>query len=399
MDLRLDSTHLELRDAVRAFLRERWQEGSTDDEIKVFRAAAVERGYVYRSIPREFGGAGCEPDPVAEDVIQTEFTAVGAPLGIVGEGPDMLAPTLLHHGTDEQRREFIAATLSGDIAWCQGYSEPGAGSDLASLTTRGELDGDEWVITGQKIWTSSAHIADWMFALVRTEPDQPRHRGISYLLIPMNQPGVEVRPLKQITGGDEFNEVFLDEARTHVRYTVGERGAGWGISRTTLTHERALIGNPRKVLLQFANLVELARRVERGGRPAIESTDVRRRLADIEGYLLSQKYTRYRILSAAGQGNEQSVEVPMMVSKLHTNEIGKKIVRLAYDLLGADQSLETPDPALVLFGPGTAPGDWSAKYLFSHASALGGGAPNIQRNVIGERALGLPRDVRGSRKR
>ncbi|MDG2304439.1 MAG: acyl-CoA dehydrogenase family protein [Candidatus Binatia bacterium] len=398
MDLRLDATHLELRDSVRAFLREQWREGSSPEKTTAFRAAAVDRGYVYRSIPREFGGAGREPDPVAEDVIQTEFAAAGAPLGLVGEGPDMLAPTLLHHGTDEQRREFIAATLSGDITWCQGYSEPGAGSDLASLTSRAELDGDEWVITGQKIWTSSAHIADWMFALIRTEPDQPRHRGISYLLIPMDQPGVEVRPLKQITGGDEFNQVFLDEARTHVRYTVGERGAGWGISRTTLAHERALIGNPRKALQQFQDLLELARRVDRGGRPAIESADVRQRLLDIEGYLLSQKYTRYRILSAANTNDEQSVEVPMLVSKLHTTEIGKKIVRLAYDLLGADESLRTPDPQFALFGGADRPGGWSAKYLFSHGSALGGGAPNIQRNVIGERALGLPRDIRGSRK-
>ncbi|MFP6664635.1 MAG: acyl-CoA dehydrogenase family protein [Deltaproteobacteria bacterium] len=398
MDLRLDGAALRFQEGLRTFLASHWRgpdaDGISPDDPTAFFAAATRQGYLYRHIPKCWGGAGAAPDPLLDDIIDREFDAVGAPTGLRGEGPDMLVPTLLERGTEEQRSEFIAPTLRGEITWCQGYSEPDAGSDLASLRCRAVLEGDEWVVTGQKIWTSSAHHADWMFGLFRTEPEKPRHAGISYLLIPMKQPGIEVRPLKQMTGSDEFNEVFLDGARTHIRYTVGQRGEGWAVSRATLAHERALIGNPRKVQRQFEDLVELARRSHRGGRAAIKDPGIRRRLVEIEGYLLSQRYTRLRLLSAAVSGEEAKVAMPMLMSKLHTNDIGKMIVQLALDLTDAEEGLHTPDPSRAILGAADIPGAWTAKYMFSHGSALGGGAPNIQRNLIGERALGLPRDPR-----
>jgi alkylation response protein AidB-like acyl-CoA dehydrogenase len=397
MDLRLDEQYTRFRDELLAFLRESWSSSGerSEAEIAAFRAASLERGYIYRYIPREYGGAGQDVDPLEDEIIAREFGAVAAPLGIHGTGPDMLVPTLLAHGSEELRREFIPRTLSGEITWCQGYSEPGAGSDLASLSSRAELDGDEWVIHGHKVWTSDGAMADWMFGLFRTEPEQKRHAGISYLLVPMHQPGLEARPLRQITGDTEFSEVFFEGARTHVRYTIGGRGKGWSISQTTLGHERALIGNPRKSEGLFADLVELARSVERGGRPAIEDPGIRRRLVEIEGYLASQRYTHYRQLTAIHRGRDADVALPMLMSKLHTTELGKMIVKLGMDLIGAEESLCVPDVTRAVFGSANAPGGWMMKYLFSHGSALGGGAPNIQRNIIGERGLGLPRDLRG----
>jgi alkylation response protein AidB-like acyl-CoA dehydrogenase len=397
MDLELGETYTRFRDEVRRFLEESWSgpDGLTEEAARTFREAGIERGYIYRYFPKRYGGAEQPPDSMKDDIIQSEYARVDAPLGIMGTGPDMLIPTLLKHGTEELREEFIAKTLTGEITWCQGYSEPGAGSDLAALSSRAELEGDTWVINGHKIWTSDGLNADWMFGLFRTEPDKPRSRGITYLLIPIDQPGVDVRPLKQMTGDTEFCEVYFDDARTHERYTIGGRGGGWKISQTTLEHERGLIGNPRKSRRQFDDLVELARTIRRNGRAAIEDPGIRRRMVEIEGYLLSQVYTHYRQLSATSQGRDKEVALPMLLSKLHTNQISDMIVRLGLDLADAEESLRSPDVTKVILGPANVPGGWMAKYLFAHGSALGGGAPNIQRNLIGERGLGLPRDLRG----
>ncbi len=403
MDLTHGEQHERFRLEVRAFLAEHWtaarggQGVPTPEHEARFRRLAVERAYIYRHVPRRYGGAEQPFDPVVEDVLRDEFNAAGAPMGISGGGPGMLVPTLLERGTEAQREEFIDATLHGDIRWCQGYSEPGSGSDLASLSSRAELDGDEWVITGHKIWTSSAHVADWMFGLFRTEPDEPRHGGITYLLVPMRQPGIEVRPLRQLTGDADFNEVFLDGARTPVRYQVGERGEGWQVSRTTLKYERNMLGDPRQLQNVLDDLVELARRTRIEGRPAIESAQIRQRLAELEGYVAAQRWSANRQLTAVARGAPESAQAVTLMSKLYGTELSKRLAELGYDLLAADEALLQPPVEGLgrrLPRDPRRPGAWTLQYLMSHAGAIAAGSSNIQRNIIGERVLGMPRDLR-----
>jgi len=405
VNLAFSPEHEKFREEVRGFLREHWPERDPEAPLAsreteaAFRRKAVERGYVYRHVPRRYGGSEQPADPIRADIIRAEFFVAGAPLGIPGGGPGMLVPTLLECGSEEQRGEFIDATLHGRIRWCQGYSEPGSGSDLASLVSRAELDGDQWVIQGHKIWTSSAHVADWMFGLFRTEPGAERHAGITYLLIPMRQPGIEVRPLKQLTGAADFNEVFLDGARTHVRYTVGRRGEGWKVSRTTLKHERNMMGDPQALQNSFAELVMLARRARLDGTRPIDDPGIRRRLAELEGFVLAQKYTGYRQLTAQARGEEGPVFLPTLMNKLYTSELGKRIAELGHELLDAEASLASPDleaferrmPRSPNRGDGRG---WTFAFLSSHAGAIAAGSSNIQRNIIGERGLGLPRDLR-----
>ncbi len=388
MDLELGPHHARLREDVRTFLDQHWP---ADDE-KAFRRHAIDRGLIYRHVPREYGGSEQPTDPIADDIIEQEFTARRAPLGIVGEGPDMIVPTLLSQGTEEQRREFIAPTLLGDIIWCQGYSEPSAGSDLASLKSRAELDGDEWVIHGHKVWNTGARNAHWMFGLFRTEPEIPRHGGLTFLLIPMDQPGIEVQPIKAMTGHQEFNEVFLEGARTPVRYTVGGRGNGWAVSRSLLVHERNLMGFRSQQL--FNNIVDRARDTTIDGGPALEDGALRRTLVDLEADLLAARYSRYRALSNAERGNDPNAALAGVVKKLHATGLVKRLVQVGIDLAGADEALRDPGDATVDLGRANEPGGWALNYMYTHAVAIGGGAPNIQRNIIGERGLGLPRDLR-----
>src|SRR5579862_6521703 len=262
MDLSYSEQYEEFRREVRDFLRANWTDEDiksapppdgramlmgaiirTDERATAFRIKACERGYLYRHVPKRYGGGEQPPDPLKATIIAEEFRRAQAPSEIVGQGPSMLVPTLVEHGTEEQKQQFIRDTLLGKIAWCQGYSEPGSGSDLASLRTRGVLEGDYWVVNGQKIWTSNADTSEWMFCLVRTEPEAPKHDGISYLLIDMTTPGITVRPLQQMTGDADFNEVFLDNVRVPAKNIVGTRGQGWVVSRSTLKHERAMIGS------------------------------------------------------------------------------------------------------------------------------------------------------------
>jgi alkylation response protein AidB-like acyl-CoA dehydrogenase len=303
-----------------------------------------------------------------------------------GAGVSLLVPTLLEWGTDWQKDKFIAPTLTGDMIWCQGYSEPNAGSDLASLRTRAELVADEWVITGQKIWTSYAFKADYMFILVRTEPQAPKHQGISYLLLNMRQPGITVRPLKQITGKSDFCEVFLDGAKTAADWIVGKRGEGWKISKTTLRHERASNRGLDFQEARFKDLIRLAKETQRDGRPAIEDPELRQRLAALEGSLASMRYSAYRQFSM-DVGGEDAGLFPLM-RKLYSSNIAAEMVRIARDLLG-DDLLIMPE-----HDDENAPGrsKWVHTYFTSLIMAIAGGASNIQRNIIAERGLGLPRD-------
>ncbi|MDP6978552.1 MAG: acyl-CoA dehydrogenase family protein, partial [Myxococcota bacterium] len=290
MDLELSAEHRAFRDELRVFL-EGWPLTGAEAELpmeeqeQLFRERGIEAGYVYRGIPKEYGGSGQPQDELKDAIVVDEYARTGAPGNRIDQGPGLLAPTLIEFGTEEQKRQFVPAMLRGEQRWCQGYSEPGSGSDLASLKSTAVLDGDEWVINGQKIWTSNAQDAHYIFGLFRTEPDAKKHAGISYLLVNLDQPGIEVRPLKQMSGGLDFNEVFFTDARTPADHIVGERGQGWAVSRATLVHERNLIGNPNMAREHFESAIELARNTTRDGRPAIEDPVIRNRLAEIEGYL------------------------------------------------------------------------------------------------------------------
>ena len=204
----------------------------------------IDHGYFARSVPKEYGGFGGEPDIIKSRIIAAEFSKAKVPFGMGGQGIDMLVPTLLELGTEEQKQKYIKPTLQGEMIWCQGYSEPNAGSDLASLQTKGELIDDTWVINGQKIWTSTAQYADMMFCLVRTEANAPKHAGISYLLIPMDTPGIEIRPLVDMTLKAGFNEVFFTDVKIPASNIVGKRGEGWAVANATLGHERGSLANP-----------------------------------------------------------------------------------------------------------------------------------------------------------
>src|SRR5262252_2395074 len=304
----------------------------TDERATAFRLKAIERGYLYRHIPKRYGGGEQPADPLKATIIAEEFRRHDAPFEIMGQGPSMLAPTLIEKGTEAQKQRFVRDTLLGRIKWCQGYSEPGAGSDLASLRTKGELEGDHWVVNGQKIWTSNASEADWMFALVRTEPDAPKHDGITYMLIDMKTPGIDVRPLRQMTGEADFNEVFFENVRVPKDSIVGERGQGWYVSRATLKHERALIGNATFARRTFDGIVMMAQAVEIRGKRAMKHPLIRDRLAQLEARLLASEYTGYRLLTMQARGEDQGLTG--MVMKLFTTQLSYDIGKTAMDVLG-----------------------------------------------------------------
>jgi alkylation response protein AidB-like acyl-CoA dehydrogenase len=409
MDLSYSAEYEAFRKEVQAFLRKNWTEDDkknapppdqraammgasirTDDCATRFRVKAIERGYLYRHVPRQWGGGEQPPDPLKATIIHEEFRRAEAPGELLGQGPSMLVPTLVEHGTAEQKEKFVRDTLLGKLTWCQGYSEPGSGSDLASLRTKAELDGDFWVVNGQKIWTSNADTADWMFCLVRTEPDAAKHDGISYLLIDMKTPGLDVRPLRQMTGDADFNEVFFDNVRVPAKNLVGKRGEGWRVSRSTLKHERAMIGSSLLTRRTLDGITMVAQFTNRRGQPAIKDPILRDRLVDLESRVLASEYHGYRLLTMQARGEEPGIAG--LVTKLYGTTLSYDISRLAMDTLG-DRGLLAP-------GEETAPGMgmFVNAYMWSLGVLIAGGTANIQRNVIGERGLGLPRDAAASRK-
>jgi len=400
MDLSLTPEYEAYRDEVRAFIRKEWKGTKGLDREqrrhaeRDFRLKAIAAGYLYRGVPKKYGGAEQAPDPIRGNIIREEFRAARAPHEIANPSVQMLVPTLLEHGSEWQKEKFITATIMGDIQWAQGYSEPGAGSDLASLRTKGELIDGHWVINGQKIWTTLAHHSQFMYALVRTEPEAPKHAGISYILLDMKAPGITIRPLKQATGASEFCEVFFDNVKTPADWIVGERGKGWTtVSRSTLKHERNMIGGTTRLDATFSSLVGLAGRVTIAGKPAIKDPVIRERLATIHGYIESMRYSTLRQMSMELRGQEGGMFGTM--TKLAGTEVNAAIAKLARDLIGDDLLLEPPvEGGLVKSGDATGrrgEEQWVAQFLTSLAMSIAGGSSNIQRNIIAERGLGLPR--------
>ncbi|MEQ9586669.1 MAG: acyl-CoA dehydrogenase family protein [Parvibaculaceae bacterium] len=391
MDLELGEAYEKFRNEVQGFLTDHWPlETSTGDaerDAQTFRKSAAAAGFLYRGFPTEYGGGGTERpvDSFMKQILREEFTKVGAPYEIQSIGVAMFAPTLLHWGSESQKRRFLPGTLSGEIKWCQGYSEPGAGSDLASLRTRGEIVGKDWVISGQKIWTSGAHEADYMFILVRTDPDAPKHSGISYLLVDMKSPGITVRPLRQVHGYAGFNEVFLDNVRTPADWMLGDTGEGWKVSRTTLRFERAFINSPDMMDDLVRKLKADAHRILRHGRPLMEDPVFREKLSIVEEYSLGHRYSVHRQNAMDAAGEDPGIST--LCNKLTGTElVGMRIAELWQDVVG--------DEGALMPGPDTTYDDVDAVYwiLRSIGSSIAGGTSNIQRSIIAQRGLGLPRD-------
>jgi alkylation response protein AidB-like acyl-CoA dehydrogenase len=289
-------------------------------------------------------------------------------VGHIGEG--LLGPTLIAHGTAAQRARFLPPIARGEELWCQGYSEPDAGSDLANVATRATLDGDDWVVTGQKVWTSLAHVADWCFVLARTEPGSTRHRGLSYLLVPMRQPGVQVRPIRQLTGGSEFNEVFFDGARTPASNVVGGAGNGWRVAMATLAAERgvATLGQQVGFRRDLARIIATARANGATGDPLLRDRLTRA--------WMGLELLRLNALRALAGGDTASL------TKLSWSHWHRDLGELAMDVEGA---------AALLTGAKYDLGDAQRLYLFSRADTIYAGSSEIQRTIIAQRTLGLPR--------
>jgi alkylation response protein AidB-like acyl-CoA dehydrogenase len=358
-----------------------------------WREVLYRRGLLAVAWPTEYGGRGLSK--LHHVVLVEELTRAGVPFGTYprdGTTLKMLGNTLLQCGTEEQKREFIPGLLSGQIRFCQGYSEPSSGSDLASVRTRAVRDGDEWVIDGQKIWTSGADECNWIFVLCRTDPDAPKHRGLSFILVPMDQAGVEVRPIRHMAGGSEFCEVFFTGARTRADLVVGEVNDGWSVSRTLLGFERGdeAATNPLLFRAEFDRLVELARRTGRFDDPVI-----RQRLGRCYARVEVMRYLGYRILTEVLDG--APIGAAASVSKLYWSEYHRELTELALDIEGLDglaPSGKGPNRPFRSDDPGADPMSsevWWQVSLNARAGTIYAGTSEVQRNIIAEQVLGLPR--------
>ncbi|XOV85384.1 MAG: acyl-CoA dehydrogenase family protein [bacterium] len=393
MDLTYGSEYEDFRADVRAFCEEnsfvdpdKGMPGVTSRPSlarRDWQAKLIEHGYAARTIPRDYGGFGAEPDIIQSRIIAEEFIRAGLPPGMANQGISMLVPTLLEVGTPDQKEKYIEPTILGEMIWCQGYSEPGAGSDLASLKTKAEVDGDQWVINGQKIWTSSAHVADMCFILVRTEPDAPKHRGISYLLMPMDADGIEVRPLVTMTGDATFNEVFLTDVRIPVDNIVAGRGEGWRVANVTLKYERGMLGNPGQGQSAIKALEDLLVSETLDGQSAIQNDAYRDRFVQLQARTLANKYHGMRLLSKSI--NKEAPGVEELLVKLSATELSHDIFSLGVDVLGEFGVLYDESPH-------QHERDWQKSFMSSFVGIIGGGSANIQKNIISERGLGMPRE-------
>jgi alkylation response protein AidB-like acyl-CoA dehydrogenase len=332
-------------------------------------------GWAGVSWPKEYGGRGAtlvEQAIFNEEVVRSKAPSAANVLGLAMGGPTVIA-----HGTEEQKRRYLEPILSAEEIWCQGFSEPGSGSDLASLKTKAVRDGDEWVVTGQKVWTTLAHHSKWCMLVARTDPEAPKHKGITYFLLDMDQPGVQIRPLVQITGEAEFNELFLEEARVPHDNIIGGEGNGWGVAITTLMHERATLafGLQVQVHIALGELVEKARTTRANGKMASEDALVRDRLAQlyIEAEVL--RLNAYRGLSAIMQHGVPGPEGSL--GKWHWAEVNQALTELAQDIAGPRAMLRSDD--------------WTYRFLRARANSIEGGTTEILKNIVAERVLGLPR--------
>jgi alkylation response protein AidB-like acyl-CoA dehydrogenase len=342
-----------------------------------------EGGYLGLSWPKDYGGGGASMIELA--IFNEETARVEAPGPLNVLGLSMAGPTIIVHGTEEQKKRYLRKILNCDEIWCQGFSEPGSGSDVASIRTKAELQGDEFIVNGQKVWTSLAHIADWCMLLVRTDPHAPKHRGISYILVDMKSPGVTVRPLKQMTGESEFNEVFFEDVRVPRANLVGEMNNGWGVALTTLMNERgtASFGTQARFRISYENLVTLAKKSAVNGRSAIQDPAIRQQLAQhlIDVEIL--KYNCFRNFTRLLRGGTPGPEGSIL--KLWWSELNQRMQETAMTLQGPYGQLLRDSPWAV------ESGRWQYNFLRSRGNTIEAGTSEIQRNIIAERVLQMPR--------
>lgn len=397
MDLTLSERHRALQAELRDFIARHGHRsppvggggGRTRPDQKVldWQALLIEHGFAARAVPRRYGGYGAEPDVLDAAIIAEEFNKAGLSLGIQGQGIRMLVPTLLEVGTEAQRERWIGPTIRGEVVWCQGYSEPEAGSDLAALRTQARVEDGQFVINGQKIWTSSAHYADMMFLLCRTEPERPKHLGISYLLVPMDAPGIAVRPLATMTGHATFNEVFFTDVRAPLEAVVLGRGEGWKVANVTLKHERMLLGDSSKLVHRLHRLRALLAETRVEGEPLLARPVWRDRFLRLQGEVLAAKYHQMRLLSEAARGEESGLG--LLTVKYYGSTLAWRLAALAVDALGDAGLAYDPHDDVAEDDPATA---WYADWMYDLGLIIGGGSSNIQKNIIAERGLGMPRE-------
>jgi len=391
---------LEVREFLSANLPDGWggfgalNGDEADDFMVSWRQTLYEANYLAPSWPKEYGGAGLTAMEAV--ILAEEFTRAGVPSGGTndGFGIRMLGNTLLMWGSEEQKAYYLPRILSGEDTWCQGYSEPDAGSDLGNVGLRAELDGDEWVLNGQKIWTSAGHLADHVFTLVRSDPDAPKHKGISFLLVPMDQPGIEVRPIKMITGDSHFNEVFYTDARCPKGNVVGGVNNGWGVAMSLLGYERgeAAATGPIRFQGELERLIALAQ--EQG---VADDPIIRQRLAWCHSKVQIMKYLGQRTLTQFLAGHQPGPDAA--ISKLYWSEYHKLATELALDIYGANALHAAGRPSASLFqtddaGAESSSASWIGSFLGARAGTIYAGSSQIQRNIIGEKLLGLPKEPR-----
>jgi alkylation response protein AidB-like acyl-CoA dehydrogenase len=388
MDLRHRPEDEAFRDEVRSWLNERLvgeyadlggagRPGREHEGIEVRQAWERElgkAGWIGLGWPAEYGGR--DATLLQQVIFHEEYAAAGAPGRVNHMGEQLLAPTLLAFGTEEQKRRFLPGILRGEELWCQGYSEPDAGSDLAAVRTKARLDGDRWVVNGQKVWTSLAEHADWSFVVTRSEPGSERHKGLSYLLVPMRQPGVEIRPIVQVTGTAEFSEVFFEDATTDADLCVGAPGDGWKVALGTLAFERgvATLGQQIGFERELRQVVAAAR--ETG---AIDDPAFRDRLATAWAELRILRFNALRTLA----GDATAAAGAASVSKLLWGPWHRRLGELAVDARGVAATVAAGAPYELT--------DEQALFLYTRADTIYAGSNEIQRNIIAERMLGLPR--------
>ena len=394
MDLGFTPEQEAFRARVRQFLRDnlpagwgapgfRPQGANTLEFLKDWQRRLYDGGFLGMAWPKEYGGQGASQVEMA--IFNEEIARMRAPAPLNVLGLAMAAPTIITYGTDEQKKRYLPKILSCDEIWCQGFSEPNSGSDVASLRTRAELRGDEFIINGQKVWTTLGHVADWCMLLVRTDPDAPKHRGLSYLLVDMKSPGITVKPLRQMTGEAEFNEMFFEDVRAPRANLLGGLNEGWRVATTTLMNERgtAALAGVMRYRIIYDEIVDLARATMRNGAPATKDPLIRQQLAQFFVELEMMRFTSYRAFSKILKGGNPGPEGS--ISKLAWSELNQRMQEFAMALEGPASQLMRGSAHAVQNGR------WQHHFLRSRANTIEGGTSEIQRNIIAERVLGLPK--------